>query len=197
VLAELGIELKVVFVVRSPLDVARSLEKRDNFTIDKGLGVWFNCTITALKDVEGLDTIYISYDRFLDDWETELKKSADGLGIEWPADETGLRSKMAYFLRPDLRHSFSGLDELKAVKAPEPVIRLSGLLQEILSGTRNLDSAAREADIMYREFQSYARFFYFDMAGLADCRSRLENSMGSKITNLLRAVRGLLKQLVK
>lgn len=179
VLTELDIELKVVFVVRNPLDVARSLEKRNGFTIDKGLGVWFNYTISAMKDVRGLETIYLSYDRFLDDPETELKICADWLGIERPVDESWLPSKLACFLRPDLRHSVSGLADLNATMAPEPVIRLYGVLLGILSGELDSNAAASEADVMYREFQSYARFFDFDMANLADCRSLLEKKSTS------------------
>jgi len=176
VLTELGIELKIVFVVRNPLDVARSLEKRNGFTIDKGLGIWFNHTIAALKGVEGLETIFLSYDRFLDDWEAELKKCATGLGIEWPADGTGLRANMAAFVRSDLRHNVSGLDELNAVKAPEPVIRLYEYFLELQSGS---GSVVGKAEVMYKEFLSYARLFDFDMAALADCRSLFEEAATS------------------
>lgn len=174
VLAELDIDLKVVFVVRNPLDVARSLEQRNRFTLDKGLGVWFNFTLSALKDLKGLETIFVSYDRFLDDWETELKNCSGRLGIEWPVDEAGLRLNIANFLRTDLRHSASCLDELNALKAPEPVIRLYVILLEILSGTRAFDVTSSELELMYSEFLSYARFFKFDMVGLADCRALLE-----------------------
>jgi len=170
VLAELGIGLKIVFVVRNPLDVARSLEKRNGFTIDKGLGVWFNNTIAALQGIEGLEVVFLSYDRFLDDWETELKRCAAGLGITWPTDEPALRAEMEPFVRRDLRHGVSGLDELNAVAAPEPVIRIYTLLLEIMSGNVALHAAAD----MYQEFFSYARLFEYDMAALADCRTLLE-----------------------
>jgi hypothetical protein len=180
VLSELGIDLKVVFVVRNPLDVAKSLEKRNGFTSDKGLGIWFNDTIVALKEVEGLETTFLSYDRFLDDWETELKKCAVSLGINWPADETELRAEMAPFVRRDLRHSVSGLDELHVVKAPDPVIRLYRLLLENESGGGRLNaSAVSMAEAIYREFRGYARLFDFDMNALADCRSRFEELAAS------------------
>jgi len=179
VLSELGIDLKVVFVVRNPLDVARSLEKRNGFTTDKGLGIWFHHTIAALKDVEGLETLFLSYDRFLDKWEPELKICADGLGITWPADEAGLRAKMAPFVRHDLRHSVSGLDELHAVNAPEPVIRLYRLLLELQSGLGKCAATVSEAEVMYQKFLGYARLFDFDMAALADCRSLLEKTAAS------------------
>lgn len=177
VLSEFGIDLKVVFVVRNPLDVAHSLKKRNGFPMDKGLGIWFNHTLSALRGIEGLETVFLSYDRFLGDWETELKKCANGLGIEWPADKAGLRAKMASFVRSDLRHSASGLDELHAAKAPDPVIRLHSYLLDLQSGMRT--DAGSVAEVLYQEFLGYARLFDFDMAALADCRSRLEEATSS------------------
>lgn len=174
VLAELGIGLKIVFAVRSPLDVARSLERRNGFSIDKGLGVWFNNTLTALHGIEGLEAVFLSYDSFLGDWEAELKRCATGLGIAWPADETSLQAEMASFVRRDLCHSHSDLENLRAVAAPDAVIRLYSLLLDILSGKVAPDDAVQMAGAMYQEFCSYSRLFDYDMAALADCRKLLE-----------------------
>lgn len=180
VLAELGMSLKIVFAIRSPLDVARSLEKRDGIPMDKGLGMWFAYTLIALKEINGLEVVFSAYDRFLDDWETELKKCADTLGITWPADMSPLRANMASFVRHDLRHSVSGLEELHNVKAPLPVIRLYSLLLDILSGTGALNSdAAQKIEDYYQEFLGYARFFDVDMATLADYRERFDEIANS------------------
>lgn len=177
VLSDLAINLKVVFVVRNPLDVARSLEKRNGFTTDKGLGVWYNCTISALQGLEGLDTIFLSYDRFLDDWETELKRCSEGLGIAWPTDDTVIKAKMASFVRNDLRHSATSLDELRAVSAPEPVILLFELLLEVLSGRVAIDAVGSLSKSMYRDFFAYARFFDNDMDELVEFRARLDKEV--------------------
>jgi hypothetical protein len=177
IISELGIALKVVFVVRNPLDVARSLEKRNGFSIDKGLGVWFNYTISALKDATGLDTVFMSYDRFLrflDNWETELKSCVAGLGIAWPTDDAVLKAKMSSFVRHDLRHSASGLDELQQEGAPQPVILLHRYLLELVSGDRTPGVTDGMIETLTREFQDYARFFDYDMSALAECRARLE-----------------------
>jgi len=174
VLEELGIGLNVVFVVRNPLDVARSLQRRNGFTTDKGMGIWFNFTLTALQGIERLEPVFLSYDCFLDDWETELRNCAAAMGIDWPTDAAVLRAKMATFVRSDLCHSASGLVELRAVAAPEPVIRLYTLLLDILEGKVALHVAAKMATAMYQEFFSYARLFEYDMAVLADCRTLFE-----------------------
>jgi len=176
VLAELCIGLKVIFVVRNPLDVAKSLGKRNGFSMDKGLGIWFNNTIASLKGIQGLEIVFLSYDRFLDDWETELKRCAVGLDINWPVDGAALRAEMAPFVRRDLRHSVSGLDELQAIAAPEPVIRLYALLLDIMAGKVELNAVERIISPMYQEFFSYARLFEYDVAALAECRSLLEDA---------------------
>ena len=49
VLRELGVKLLCVYVVRNPLDVARSLAKRESFPWDKSLGLWFSYNVTALR----------------------------------------------------------------------------------------------------------------------------------------------------
>lgn len=193
VLSELGIELKVVFVVRNPLDVARSLDRRNGFPLDKGLGIWFNFTLAALQGIAGLKPVFLSYDRFLDDWEAELHQCAAGLGIGWPADATPLQAKMATFVRSDLRHSASGLDELQAEAAPQPVIRLYALLLDIMAGEVELNAVARVIEVMCQEFFSYARLFDFDMAALAECRALLEKAAASP--EMLPAFTALQKEL--
>ena len=172
VLSDLDMALKVVFVVRNPLDIAKSLKKRNGFTLDKGLGIWFNYTLAALKSLDGVEATFLSYDRFLSDWEPELKKCASALEMDWPADETILRARIDSFVRHDLRHSASGLDELHAAKAPEPVIGLCRLLMEILEAGKVDFATGRIADAMYQDFLGYARFFESDMVELADLRAR-------------------------
>lgn len=179
VLSEMNIALKVVFVVRNPLDVAKSLEKRNGFTTDKGLGIWFNNTLSALKEVAGVDTVFLSYDRFLEAWETELKKCAVGLGIAWPADETTLRAKLAPVVRHDLRHSVSGVEELHAIAAPSPVLRLYTLLLKMVEAKVELSAVTKMTADMYQEFSSYSRLFEDDMVALANCRTLLEEAATS------------------
>lgn len=148
VLSDLSIGLKVIFVVRNPLDVAQSLEKRNGFPLEKGLEIWFTYTLAALKGAEGLETVFVSYDSFLADWKSELKKCAEALGVEWPADEAELKEKMASFVRHDLRHSVSGLDELLAVNAPDPVIRLYGVLLELQTRMKVVNDARNFTESM-------------------------------------------------
>ncbi|MEJ2697363.1 MAG: hypothetical protein P8013_12020 [Candidatus Sulfobium sp.] len=164
VLNELGIGLSVVFAVRNPLVVARSLQRRDGFSLDKGFGIWFSYNIAALRSIKDIPVAFISYDGFLDDWEQTLKRTTDCLAIEWPQDTAGLREKMASFIRPDLRHSESTGEDLKKIGAPDPVRELDGVLRRLLAG-EPLGSSSNwtTAERLWEAFSSYARFYQYDM----------------------------------
>ncbi len=82
VLLELGVELACVFVVRNPLDVARSLGQRNGFSHDKGFGVWFNYHMAALPEIVDIPTAFVSYDNLLADWEEALGACTARLGID-------------------------------------------------------------------------------------------------------------------
>ena len=167
VLKELGIDPVCLIAVRNPLDVVRSLEKRDGFPRDRGYGIWFHYNIAALKASAGLRRVFVSYDRFLDDWEGELKRCADGLGIGWPEDVSLLRDKMKGFIRPNLRHSHSGVEDLLSSGAPEPVVRLYRLLESVTEPSLQPDPAFNEKiDALEEEFSSYARFYNDDLMRL-------------------------------
>jgi len=164
VLAELSIELRVLFVVRNPLDVARSLHRRNGYPVDKGFGIWLHYNLAAMHDLAGLEVVWLSYDRFLDDWETELRRCATGLHIPWPGDVASLRREMQIFVRPDLRHSLSSTADLLDADPPPPVLRLYEILQQCLSAGHTPAMVQEEVDRLHAEFASWARLFTADMA---------------------------------
>ncbi len=174
VLSELGIELSVVFAVRNPLDVARSLQKRDGFSLDKGFGIWFNYNISALRAIKNIPTVFVSYDLFLEDWERELRRIGEELGIAWPLDDAVLRDKMNSFVRRDLRHSASTGEDLKEAGAPLPVRELYALLQRLLSG-EPLNSWANNAAVerLWDSFYSYGSFYRQSMTELWERKETL------------------------
>jgi len=173
VLDELGIELVVVFAIRNPLDVALSLKKREGFPYDKSFGIWFHYNIAALGSVLGLPFLFVHYDRILNNWESELKRCAGGLGIPWPEDQKLLRKKMNEFIRHELRHSLSSTNELRRSGAPYPVMEL----YEVLENEKNVFSKSDapfqdKIKELSKEFSSYVRFFQYDMKKLWE-RNRL------------------------
>jgi len=162
-LDELGIKSSIVFVIRNPLDVAKSLNKRDGFSYDKSFGIWFNYATTAFQNLSNFTYTFIHYDRLIHDWESELRRCSSVLGIPWPNDDSQLRIKMNEFIRPDLRHSFSGMNELKHANAPRPVIKLYELLLKTTKSPQPNKEINSAIGKLSSDFYSYARFFQFDM----------------------------------
>jgi hypothetical protein len=158
VLNELGVDLCSVFVVRSPLDVANSLKRRDGMRLGQALGLWFNYNLSALQASRALPITFLSYDRLLESWEPELRRCANALKIPWPEDEQSLDKAMNSFIRPKLRHSQTTLDDLR--EAPGPVQELYGVLLEVLKAPPTVPERFFEViDRLSRDFQGYSSFF--------------------------------------
>ncbi len=173
VLKEMGIGLAVLFALRNPLDVARSLEKRNGFPHDKSFGIWFNYNLAALLTSTDLTRVFISYDRFLEDWEGEMKRCAKGFGIKWPEDDGELKNEMKSFIRPGLRHSQSAMEDLEAASAPRPLIELYCLIVDYMDEkitTRKFNSGIKK---LSKVFSDYSHFFKDDLADLWDAMPKL------------------------
>ncbi len=172
VLGEFGIELSCVFAVRNPLDVARSLNKRDGFPLDKGYGIWINYLMTALQETVDMPTAFVLYDNVLVDWEKELRKCSRKLQIGWPKSDRVLRAKMHSFVRNDLCHSASGINDLYDNNAPYPVIEL---YKEILNSLDNLSMTKDAVIKLSKEFLTYSRFFHFDIKASFNLQKTVPN----------------------
>jgi hypothetical protein len=148
-------KLSCVFVVRSPVDVASSLMRRDGISFNKALGIWFNHNLTALKDAAGLPIVFLNYDRLLENWDRELRRCAAALNLDWPKDEARHRASMNAFIKPSLRHNQSARDQLQPV--PEPVRELYDILFAASTQAPAPDSRFNETiDRLAKDFHAYA-----------------------------------------
>ncbi|WP_155890639.1 hypothetical protein [Desulfuromonas sp. TF] len=161
VLEELGTDFVCIMAVRNPLDVARSLQKRNNFPISKSLGIWLEYTLAILREVRGIPTTVLFYDDLLEKGSEEIRRCFDDLALPWQMTEES-QGELERFLRPDLRHSKTGksLPEEKF----GPVARIYNALGDISGGQTDLLSALPE-DIRSIDdnFKLYAGYFEPDV----------------------------------
>ncbi|KUK76222.1 MAG: Glycosyl transferase family 2, partial [candidate division WS6 bacterium 34_10] len=59
-------DIKVLFVRRNPLEISDSLKKRNSFSRKKSLSIWENYIRQGLRNIKGLDTLFVNYDDILD-----------------------------------------------------------------------------------------------------------------------------------
>lgn len=148
VLADQNVDLSYIIIVRNPLDVAASLWRRNKFPIKKSLDIWTLYTLSSLVRTEGKPRVVVHYDRFLENWETELRNVTDALHIRWPHREEHLRRTMNNFLQPCLRHSKTSIDRLeKGKNVPNLVVKTYRLCLEVEQSAATLDSKDFSHDV--------------------------------------------------
>ena len=103
--------MAAVFVLRDPLQVARSLKTRDGLPISLGLSLWDRATRSAALSLEGLPTLVLRYDQMLAeplDGTTKIVEFLDQLGVRVSSD---VEQRAATWFDPGLQHQRSELDE--------------------------------------------------------------------------------------
>lgn len=162
VLQELDIVLRCIFVVRSPVDVAASLKRRDGIPLQKGYEIWFNHTLAALRESADLPLALVSYDSFLESWQAELRKCAAALKLNWPVDISVVDHAVSSFVRPQLRHCRSSPVDLEAL--PSAVRQLYALvLQQMHRPESGSPADADTFDRLAREQRCHSSFFEPDL----------------------------------
>jgi hypothetical protein len=107
-LREMRIGLKIVIPIRHPLEVAKSLNKRDMFPLAKGVTLWLRNFLATERDSRGFPRIFIKYDELLSNPVGVLEDIGATLGISWSTSPSEIRSELGAFLRGDLRHHKAG-----------------------------------------------------------------------------------------
>jgi hypothetical protein len=103
-LSELECEPTFVLAFRHPLEAARSLQRRDGFSLDHGLLLWLRHVVDAERATRRCGRTFVSYDELLADWRGVVARVAVDLGLEWPKDPDGAAPEIEAFLSPALRH---------------------------------------------------------------------------------------------
>ncbi|MFB6367612.1 hypothetical protein ACFCP7_26925 [Paenibacillus elgii] len=172
ILNELQIEINYIISLRNPLDVANSLIKRDNFSIDKSLGIWTLYTLSALYWTIDTKRIIIQFDDLLENWELTLREISDLFDIKWPLGEAEIKltENMNSFIKPRLRHSQSSLDDLLASNIPRPVKDVFKLAMEACFNKALLHSHDFNKQILelYADYAEYSRLINNKKAILAN-----------------------------
>jgi GT2 family glycosyltransferase len=127
-LNELRIKIKIVFVYRSPVEVAFSLKKRDDndLSIQQGLMLWSHYFFLSEKYSRNHERFFVHYNDDFYKFDYFLQNLADFIGskiTESIADDA------VTFYSPKLKHQHIGLDNI----SPELPSYLTGVVQLLLA----------------------------------------------------------------
>jgi hypothetical protein len=105
VLAAANVAATFVMPIRSPLEVARSLNKRDGLDISLGLLSWLRHVLEAEFATRGQKRVTTSYDDLLENWLNVANQIADLTGIRWLRNPAKVALDVERFLKKDLKHN--------------------------------------------------------------------------------------------
>ena len=109
----------VIYVTRNPVEIAKSLRRRNGFRIQGGLALWEAYTVASLRYGLHLDHLFVDYDELISAPDETLRKLADEL------DKRGVRNldpdAASQAVQGSLRRERASGDEALDLLSPEQV----------------------------------------------------------------------------
>ncbi len=96
--------MKYVICLRNPVDVARSLEQRDGFSLEKGVHLWLTHVKSALEHTAGQPRLFIFYEDVMENWQLELERLAQFLERPKLAAQPEIQKAVQEFIEEELQH---------------------------------------------------------------------------------------------
>jgi len=168
-LEEFGAEGRYVHVFRHPMEVARSLGKRDGFDTDRSLLLWLRHILEAEEETRDRPRSFHSFSELLADWQRVVARITADLGIDWPRPVAEARQDVERFLKPDERHH---REDSEAVREEPfiPVHQVHGALRELARcgpGGERAGAALAEIDEVRARIEAMDRLYQPALHGAA------------------------------
>ena len=148
VLEDLNIDIKVIIPYRHPIEVARSLEARDEFSMEKGYLIWVTYFLFAEYYSRKFSRVFVKYDDLLEAPVTKLYGIFDCLGLCITINKSKA-SEIKRFADLGLKHN-----QVSSIKLPI-------LVSKIYSKEKwfNNPKFSEYFDVIRNEFLDYKRLF--------------------------------------
>jgi GT2 family glycosyltransferase len=132
-------DVSYLLVLRNPLAVAQSLERREGFSHEKSYLLWLGHVITSLLLTKGQRRVLVDFDLLLKDPRETLVTIGEGLSLG--IDARAQKEYLSGFLDGELRHNVFSVDDLKADPACPPLVRdIYTALFEFAGDTSQIDA---------------------------------------------------------
>ena len=115
--------MRAVLPLRSPLEVAWSLGRRNGAPTSLGCLLWLRHVLDAEAETRGMTRVVLDWSNFVHDRRAALDRLVDRLGLRWPHwREKGLADVDA-FISSGLRHCKADADDLQTDPAISALVR--------------------------------------------------------------------------
>jgi glycosyltransferase involved in cell wall biosynthesis len=112
-LADLNVTPVAVLPVRNPLEVALSLQRRDNFAVPKSMMLWLRHVLDAEYFSRSLPRYFLPYEGLLQNWRHHVDRIAEQTDIAWPDRSDRSGAGIDQFLTTELYHERATWGEIR------------------------------------------------------------------------------------
>jgi hypothetical protein len=123
VFEEAGWSARAVLPLRSLLEVAWSLERRDGIDPSLGCLLWLRHVLDAEAETRGMSRAIFDWPTFLGDPSAALRRIIGRIGLDWPRWSEDDLAAVNAFIADDLRHCKSDADQLRVHPAISKLAR--------------------------------------------------------------------------
>ena len=104
ILSDMNCKPYFLHVIRNPIEVAASLERRDGLNIYKSILMWFQHVSESETETRGHPRSFVTFSQLLTDWQSAVNRIARELKIEWPTDPDRVRQEIDEYIDGTLKH---------------------------------------------------------------------------------------------
>jgi hypothetical protein len=135
--------MRYVICLRNPVDVARSLARRDGFPVEKSGDLWVDHVEASLRHTAGDDSLILFYEDVMADWPSSLSRLSSFIGEPEAAGFEHLRTAVWEVVRGDLQHHRSSTrDVVEHPNLPAGAKALYLLLRDFVEGPSEIRAEA-------------------------------------------------------
>ncbi|WP_457743513.1 sulfotransferase family protein [Sulfurimonas sp.] len=154
VLKEMDIDIKIVLPYRNPIEVANSLNKRNEMPLEKGMLLWAYHFLLAEKYSRAYERAFVEFDELISSTDSVVENISKTLDLKLITKYKKKKKEISEFLEPSLKHHNISADSLSH-KAPSIVRNVLALKERF-----NEDSLDKEFDTLREDLFSYQKLFY-------------------------------------
>lgn len=104
VLESLNIDIKILLPYRNPLEVAKSLEKRNGFQYEKSIMLWLNYFLNAEKYSRDFERYFLKFDDLINNTDSVIENMNIKLKLNIYSIYINYKNEINFFLESDLKH---------------------------------------------------------------------------------------------
>jgi hypothetical protein len=179
VLESEGVAPAAILVVRSPMEVARSLAVRNGFERDLSLLIWLRHVLDVEFQTRSVRRTLLRYQDVITDWRSAANRVAIELGVSWRSRTRAEEEESDRFVSAGLRHHRDVLDATDGI-APvlaEWLTRASAALQRLHDHDSDPSATFAELDALRLEFDRATSV-------IGDVSDRIRGGLEAEVSSL-------------